>query len=260
MLDMCIRALDYCPPVDITFGDYLRAMLTANAEHDPEDDERRCVALVEAFRRYGIVPEEVRTLSVDGLLWRPTSSAPDEDEDVVLEFVKTWAADIAEWNLTRSREALFNLVAEKRAALHVNLTAAFARGTVISGIDPGLAFEVHSIRPSIRTDVEGVRYFQWNIELTQRLPQYLDPPEERDPNAAPDYYFRGGCTLIVDAETGKVRYAIRKPLNDRRKERQRRYFVEEGNRNLAATYFGGIAREDNEPFAMLHRFGEEMQP
>src|SRR6185503_6384064 len=75
MLHMCIRALDYCPPVDITFGDYLRAMLTANFEHDPEDEERRCVALVEAFRRYGIVPDEVRTLSVDGLLWRPTSAA-----------------------------------------------------------------------------------------------------------------------------------------------------------------------------------------
>ncbi len=29
MLNTCIRALDYCPPVDITFGDYLRAIITA---------------------------------------------------------------------------------------------------------------------------------------------------------------------------------------------------------------------------------------
>src|SRR5208282_933202 len=29
-LAMCIRALDYCPPVDVTFGDYLRAMITSD--------------------------------------------------------------------------------------------------------------------------------------------------------------------------------------------------------------------------------------
>ena len=100
-------------------------------EYDPEDDERRCVAVVEAFRRYGIVPEDVRTLSVDGLLWRPTSAAPDEDEAVVLAFVKTWVGDIANWNLNKSREELFDLMAEKRAALHKYLENAFRAGTVI---------------------------------------------------------------------------------------------------------------------------------
>ena len=28
VLNMCIRALDYCPPVDLTFGEYLRALIT----------------------------------------------------------------------------------------------------------------------------------------------------------------------------------------------------------------------------------------
>ena len=28
VLRMCIRALDYCPPVDLTFGEYLRALIT----------------------------------------------------------------------------------------------------------------------------------------------------------------------------------------------------------------------------------------
>jgi hypothetical protein len=28
VLNMCIRALDYCPPVDITFGEYLRGIIT----------------------------------------------------------------------------------------------------------------------------------------------------------------------------------------------------------------------------------------
>ena len=38
VLNMCIRALDYCPPVEITFGDYLRALITEDAELVPEDE------------------------------------------------------------------------------------------------------------------------------------------------------------------------------------------------------------------------------
>jgi hypothetical protein len=86
------------------------------------------------------------------------------------------------------------------------------------------------------------------------------PPEGRAPDAAPDYYFQGGSTLIVDALTGKVRYSIRKPLNEARKARQHRYFLEEASQDLAATYFGRVVSEDNEPFAMLHRFGDGVQP
>ena len=53
ILDMCIRALDYCPPVDITFGDYLRAIVTADFEYDPVDEDHRRVAFIESFRRHG---------------------------------------------------------------------------------------------------------------------------------------------------------------------------------------------------------------
>ena len=40
VLNMCIRALDYCPPVDMTFGDYLRALITADRDLVPADDRR----------------------------------------------------------------------------------------------------------------------------------------------------------------------------------------------------------------------------
>jgi hypothetical protein len=254
VLEMCIRALDYCPPVDITFGDYLRAVVTADFEFDPVDEEHHRVAFAEAFRRYGIVPDNVRTLSVDGLLWRPAADAPDEDENVVIDLLKNWAADIGSWNLARSREELFELMRKKRAELHDYLEGKLDLGSaVLSGLDPKLKFEVHSIRPSMRIDWNEQPRLQWVIELTQRIPQYVDPAAEGT-SAAPDYYFRGGCTLLVDADTGKVRYSVKKPLTDSRKERQRRFLLEEGNESLAATYFGDATTEGDEPFAMLHRF------
>ena len=66
----------------------------------------------------------------------------------------------------------------RRAALHEFLQG---KGTteVLSGIDPSLKFEVHSIRPSLRIDWDERPLLQWVIELTQRIQQ-----DE-------GYYFRG---------------------------------------------------------------------
>ncbi|HEX8464469.1 MAG TPA: hypothetical protein VF627_07605, partial [Abditibacterium sp.] len=63
VLNMCIRALDYCPPTDLTFGEYLRALITADTDLVPDDDLGYRVAIIEAFRRRGIYPRDVRTLS-----------------------------------------------------------------------------------------------------------------------------------------------------------------------------------------------------
>lgn len=66
----CIRALDYCPPTDLNFGDYLRALITADVEHNPEDADGLRFALLESFRSWGIVPEDVNTYSVGSLMWK----------------------------------------------------------------------------------------------------------------------------------------------------------------------------------------------
>ena len=256
ILKMCIRALDYCPPVDITFGDYLRAIVTADAEIDPIGGEERRIAMAEAFRRHGIVPEGVRTLSVDGLLWRPTSAAPDENEKVLIDIVRRWTGQVDLWGVAHDRRALFVKKRSQRAALHGYLSnKAASDGALISGIDRKLPLEVHSIRPSLpRSDWEGKPSFQWIVELTQRLGQYLEPDEAGAKRGKPDYYVRGGCTLVIDAVSGKIRYTIRKPLNKDRIDRQKRFILGQADETLAATYFGGVANEQNEPFAMLHRF------
>ena len=38
--NVCVRALDYCPPVDITFGDFLRAVITSDFDLHPRRQGR----------------------------------------------------------------------------------------------------------------------------------------------------------------------------------------------------------------------------
>lgn len=61
--------MDYCPPVDVNFGDYLRAIITADTDLIPDDDRGYRIAFIEAFRRRGIYPRDIRTLSVESLCW-----------------------------------------------------------------------------------------------------------------------------------------------------------------------------------------------
>ena len=69
VLRMCIRAMDYCPPVDVTFGDYLRVLITADHDLYVDDPRHYRVAFIESFRRWGIYPKGMKALSEETLLW-----------------------------------------------------------------------------------------------------------------------------------------------------------------------------------------------
>jgi hypothetical protein len=68
-LQMSIRAIDYCPPVGITFGAYLRAIITADHDMNPTDPEKWRLAFIESFREWGIAPRGARSMAEDSLLW-----------------------------------------------------------------------------------------------------------------------------------------------------------------------------------------------
>src|SRR4029077_139187 len=68
VLSMCIRATDYLPPVDPTFSDFLRAMITADFELNRSDDSGLRAAMIEAFRQRGIRPKAVGSLAVQSML------------------------------------------------------------------------------------------------------------------------------------------------------------------------------------------------
>jgi hypothetical protein len=97
-LQMCIRAIDYCPPVGITFGAYLRAIVTADHDMNPIDQQSWRLAFIESFREWGISPRGARSMAEDSLLW------PTEDQ-VVDERIK-----VSKGSADKARKASRNLM------------------------------------------------------------------------------------------------------------------------------------------------------
>lgn len=98
VLNMCIRAIDFCPPVDITFGDYLRAIITADFDLVSDDSHYYRLAFIDAFRRRGIYPDNIRTLSEDSLRHRIDLSSLKQDTkdmlSVISEFLNEYRSEV----------------------------------------------------------------------------------------------------------------------------------------------------------------------
>jgi hypothetical protein len=265
VLTMCVRALDYCPPVDLTFGEYLRALITADYDLVRDDDLRYRVAFIEAFRRRGIYPRDVRTLSQDSLLWRrpdQETAQPSGDFENGLQLLK----DFGKENLFAStpsrfsgeREHLFRVARAMRARLHGWLSDHFKTGAAGEadarwlGLDPQRTFEVHSVRFAQRISPGGVPLQQIIIGILQQSEHPVAPAYNGAPRSV---IFEGGCTLIADLRRLKILYCIRKNLNSAgRLERQIDFWQGLRGESLQGTY---LASRDlagaREPFALLHR-------
>ena len=265
VLNLCVRALDYCPPVDVNFGDYLRAIITSDVDLVPDDDLGYRIAFVEAFRKRGIYPRDVRALSVESLRWP------------LVEKVQDFFSPLAEW-LRRemanfvyidSRERIYAETEKRAGQLHDWIAGdgrhSLKRFGEIAGITfdlgleglrqderrPGVpTFQVHALRPARRVGPDGDSLNQLIISIIQSRDITVAPPDAKEFK----FTFRGGCTLILDLDTMRLRYAIAKDIGDPdRLDRQKQYrtgLVTEGS--TAATYFRHFRAAD-EPLALLHR-------
>ena len=61
-LSICIRAIDYCPPVGLELGHFLRAVITADYDLVPHDPWGYREAWIDAFAKRRIYPGSVTTL------------------------------------------------------------------------------------------------------------------------------------------------------------------------------------------------------
>jgi hypothetical protein len=281
VLNMCIRALDYCPPVDVGFGDYLRALVTADRDLVPDDDRGYRIAIVEAFRRRGIYPLGVRSLSIENLCWSgPVSAAAQALLGLLPVVDSVRGAAHHGWSLSGDRQKIREEMEVRARAVHQWLlsdssrTVARLLGLSLEATAPlsierknGVPkIEVHSVRPARRQGPDGQTMTDLVIEVTQKRRGYLDPvlqgqvdTQPMDPPPPEDFWFRGGCTLLVDLEHGEVRYVIGKDIESPgRLAAHRAFFQEPSDGSLRATYFGDPRRQiPEEPYAMLHRSAEE---
>src|SRR6185295_1241315 len=90
---LCARAIDYCPPVDVTFGDFLRALITVNLDLKAEDGRAVRDALMQAFRVRGIYPETASFFSEDALCWPRVPKWSDPPAPGALPPVKAMITD-----------------------------------------------------------------------------------------------------------------------------------------------------------------------
>ncbi|GHC08837.1 S8 family serine peptidase [Thermomonas carbonis] len=262
-LQMCIRALDYCPPVDITFGEFLRAVITADRDLATNDAHGYRTAILEAFGRRGILPSGIRTVSEETLAW----GTFEDSRPTYLP--KLTAAIRIPWAKELDRSEIFKLSQRNRWALWTALGKVFAEhpealrefglapnmprykrdGSAMGDLKPGsTTFEVHNVRFARRLAPDGSFRTEVIAVITQRQPLWRDPKD----HSKGFTWFRGGATLILDPREGKeeIRYSIIKNSASTSRQARQHKMGERGYLSpLRKLYFG---EDTAEPFALIH--------
>lgn len=245
--NICVRALDYCPPVDILFGDFLRAMITADYDLVPDDASGYRAALIQAFRSRGIVPEGVTSYSEEALLWCP----PEVLRNQQLPRCEGLAFDV----FSRQDKERYSKQQRNNARTLHKFATDNAKLLGLS-TEPGVKIRARTFHEVHRVGPDGKVNFDVVAELTQHRDVALDPPDTTSPKLT----FLGGTTLILSRD-GEVRYAIQKSIgeskNDDRNPRlkRQREFLSQMTSNMGFTsYTDDVTLDDlSLNFNMIHR-------
>lgn len=233
-LDICIRAFDYLPPVDITFGDYLRALVTADFELNPEDEYCQRAAIIEGFRRRGIYPIGVVSMAEDSLRWPVAVGAPrfhDKLGELLPKLLMMEAKRFSQGSIdprfarkSGDRPKMYSMdeiepgegaasdatpgdsdrELQKKMAIALHVYASKNAAALL--LKPGVPIEVAGFNAVFRTGRRGGLL----IELVAQFVQ-TDATGGGVDAILGGLPVKGGTTIVVNAE-GSVRYAIAKPI------------------------------------------------
>jgi hypothetical protein len=283
VLRMCMRALDYMPPVDVRFGEFLRGIITADSDLVPVDTYNYRIAFAEAFRHRGIMVEDCLSMSPDNLLWespeqmlRKYPLCVDGIEKIGLDLHSYYGRDkiieIAEQNRFKVWEWIVKPDPNKSSVDRdwekvLGVYFMQPERLRLNSIDwgQGPKVEVHSVRATRRSGPDGQDVRQLVVEVTQRRRGYLDPEEQKKADREPlrkkrkpppkkaDFIFRGGATLIIDLRDNRLRYVMRKCIDDEERLNEQRELLARPD-GFGFTYLSDEPGKSNrEPFAMAHR-------
>jgi hypothetical protein len=225
LLTMSIRALDYCPPIDLEFGSFLAALLTADAELVPDDAHGYRRTIRKTFGDYGIVVPASGCIEPSGA-WCPFTPASP------LEYSRTNFD-----SMLHCKEEVFRFIWENRAVL---------------GIGERSPIEIESVASSMRQAPDGfflretiVTYVQIADIFGAAVQSVLGCERPEGMTTRERIRAFGGGVLVFD-QYGQVKYHITHPLRDGPRQRRRLdYLMVHGGT--------GPPREDRDRFAALHR-------
>ena len=218
LFKICVRAIDYCPAVDITFGDYLRALITSDRDNHPADALGIRDALMQAFRLRGILPEDAQYFSEESVSWSPVKAGELPDFNGLI---------FGDPNgLTRDEKNHNGQVLRK-----------YAQDNAIKlGFTPGEFISVPSFHPAFRLTPDG----SMRIDMVVEMAQTADIPYDPKNLGLGTFPMRSGSALLITKPPlkdgvygpGQIRYIIRKrltgPHGERRQARQRSFNLSEG--------------------------------
>ena len=209
LLTMCIRALDYCPVVDITFSDFLSSLLTADFELIPDDSKYKYRDVIRSqFKAWGIepssgTPHQVHTGAVPEIgIW----------EKAFLKEPLTYE-QVHREPLERNRDEVFHFLWENRGKL---------------GVYEHAYTSVISVRPCMRVAPDGfilretVSEYRQTLDIEARqlksIHREMEIPERMTEDTK--IRLRGGGVLIFD-EFGHLKYHIHSHINNPERQNRR---------------------------------------
>ena len=207
--------MDYCPPVDVRFGDYLRAMITADLDLVPDDDWGYRAAIISSFGAEGIYGEGTAFMTEEALRWLPPAiSVPLMHK---LSFAETQfdgdpgrPATAAE--MRRQAGVIGRLVAQPRLAPEFGLVSPKAE-----------AFRTGEYNHPVVTSVRSARRVGPDMQVT--FDTVAEVVQTRVPSVGGvTLPVLGGSTIMIGPR-GEVRYVIRKRVDHEERMRQQAEYV-----------------------------------
>lgn len=218
LLGVVVRAFDYLPEVDVTFGDVVRAIVTADHQLYPDDGARIRSTLVEAMRARGIYPSGVTSLADDALTW-PSPSRPltlrnanppiDISQLIVSATLNLDASGQAAWAVGLDGDASGprRVPAPNRSDRYSSINIWARRNAIELGLEPSQPIAVVSVHVAYRQAQDRQPHPEIVIQLQQRRLDLEDPELPRDSRVQ----VKAGTTLIAGVD-GEVLHVVAKPL------------------------------------------------
>lgn len=201
LMTMMIRAIDYLPPVHVDFRDFLSAVLTADWQVCPDDNQYGYrPALRDSFKTFGITPSSTQHGGEPGVWGQGT-----HDREVSYSSANM---DSMRWN----PEGIFRLLWENYDVLD---------------LERDIFTRVNSVRPVWRTGPAGFILRETVAEYYQLLKVASKADLEKLGVKVPDFMtdetrvdIIGGGTLIFD-EFGRLKFHIHNRIGNKFSQHER---------------------------------------